>query len=267
MNNFLRKTSLVLPWVLLSQLNPLSQPSFASYASSRSSASRTPVVDATSEEGQARLARSTVRADFESLAYHFEAQTNHLLSGLASATIVLNALRASTYKRAPLPAKTAETLPPGVDPFYYRYTQKTFLDSDTDNAKTLQSGFGLRKYAKALRANRLTVQLRIADPSIEDTQIRKELISNLSQAGNYVIVNYNRVALGQPDGNAIAPLGAYDTRSDSFLVLDVNPSVAPWVWVKSKDLIAAMRARDSKENHGYVLISDSLSHGMRTASR
>ena len=47
-------------------------------------------------------------------------------------------------------------------------------------------------------------------------------------------------------------------RSDSFLVLDVNPSVAPWVWVKSRDLINAMRTRDSRENRGYVLVSDPL---------
>ena len=29
----------------------------------------------------------------------------------------------------------------------------------------------------------------------------------------------------------VAPLGAYDVVTDSFLVLDVNPAAAGWVWM------------------------------------
>jgi hypothetical protein len=255
MKAFLRATAAVLPFVLLSQIGV--------------AASGFPgmLVEVNSEEGQARLARATVRADFETLAYHFEAQTHHQLSGLASAAIVLNALRAGWYHRDPGPQKGASKLPAGVDPFYYRYTQQSFFESDRDNAKAVKSGFELRKYAKVLRANRLRVDLRIANESLSNAQIRSELITNLSEPGNYVIINYNRIALGQIGSGVMSPLGAYDERSDSFLVLDVDPSVAPWVWVKSSDLIAAMRTRDAKENRGYLLVSDSLGRGRNTASR
>ena len=37
---------------------------------------------------------------------------------------------------------------------------------------------------------------------------------------------------------------------------DVNPNRAPWVWVRSDDLIAAMRTFDTVENRGYLLVSE-----------
>ena len=38
--------------------------------------------------------------------------------------------------------------------------------------------------------------------------------------------------------------------------MDVNPNRAPWVWVRSADLIRAMRTFDTVENRGYLLISE-----------
>jgi hypothetical protein len=51
-----------------------------------------------------------------------------------------------------------------------------------------------------------------------------------------------------------SPLGAYDAQSDSFLVLDVNPSTAGWVWMPTSILVKGMRTFDTVENRGYVLI-------------
>ena len=61
---------------------------------------------------------------------------------------------------------------------------------------------------------------------------------------------------GQEGGGHISPLGAYDRASDSFLIMDVNPNRAPWVWVKAEALIGAMRTFDTVENRGYLLIRD-----------
>ena len=73
---------------------------------------------------------------------------------------------------------------------------------------------------------------------------------------DYVLVNYARKSLGQTGGGHISPLGAYDEASDSFLIMDVNPNRAPWVWVGADDLIGAMRTFDTVENRGYLLISE-----------
>jgi hypothetical protein len=55
-----------------------------------------------------------------------------------------------------------------------------------------------------------------------------------------VIVNYSRTALGQDGPGHISPLGAYDTDSDRFLILDVSRYKAPAVWVPAEQLFAAM---------------------------
>jgi len=80
------------------------------------------------------------------------------------------------------------------------------------------------------------------------------LVANLAHAGDYVIVNYRREAAGQEGGGHISPLGAYDAVSDSFLVLDVNPAAAGWVWMPTATLIKAMRTFDTVENRGYVVV-------------
>jgi hypothetical protein len=87
-----------------------------------------------------------------------------------------------------------------------------------------------------------------------EQDIRNELADNLKRRDNYVIVAYKRDAVGQRGGGHISPLGAYDSESDSFLVLDVNPSSADWVWMPSATLIRGMRTFDTVENRGYILI-------------
>jgi len=88
-----------------------------------------------------------------------------------------------------------------------------------------------------------------------DDSIRADLMQNLARPGDYVIVNYRREAVGQRGGGHISPLGAYDAASDSFLVLDVNPAAAGWVWMPAATLIKGMRSFDTVENRGYVLVA------------
>jgi hypothetical protein len=80
------------------------------------------------------------------------------------------------------------------------------------------------------------------------------LVENLKRRGDYVVVTYRRQAVGQQGGGHISPLGAYDPESDSFLVLDVNPASAGWVWMSTSTLIRGMRTFDTVENRGYILI-------------
>ena len=102
----------------------------------------------------------------------------------------------------------------------------------------------------------LAVTVRVVDGKADAEAIRREIARNLASPDDYVLVNYTRKALGQTGGGHISPLGAYDEASDSFLVMDVNPNRAPWVWVESADLIRAMRTFDTVENRGYLLISE-----------
>ncbi|HSD39210.1 MAG TPA: phytochelatin synthase family protein [Rhodocyclaceae bacterium] len=224
-----------------------------------------------SDEGMTRLARSAARADFAALANQFEAQSNAAFCGPTTAAIVLNAV----YGRSPdlprdrsrLGAADLKNIPAGFDPTIARFTQDNVIarsaktralvlgEPVTMNGKQIPDfGYQTRQFDEMLRANGLRTRLVIADGKTSDVDIRKELIDNLTQRGDFVIVTYSRRAVGQEGGGHISPLGAYDAASDSFLILDVNPSAAGWVWMPTATLIKGMRSFDTVENRGYIIV-------------
>ncbi len=230
-----------------------------------------------SAEGIRRLEQSQFKVDFFKLANHFESQSNKIFCGPTSAAIVLNALRIRQGK-IEIPQDTSlltmedrRHLPAGEwSPFYQRYTQNNvFFKSpksrqlvlgkpqvDTEGKSVKDVGFQLRQFGELLGAHGLAVTLRVVDDGLANAEIKNEMIANLKTAHDYVIVNYRRTVLKQKGGGHISPLGAYHQASDSFLILDVTPNKADWVWVKSGLLIAAMRTFDTLENRGYVLVKN-----------
>ena len=240
----------------------------------RSRPVRPDLVEWQSADSLDRLARSAHKTDFFPLSNHFVSQDNAIFGGPASSAIVLNALRLG--KRDGLPKDRASIakeemawLWPGADPFYGKYTpNNVFTDRAKSRLEVLGKpipikgvpksdfGFQLHQLAKLLRSHGLDVALRVVDDNADASEIRRELAENLASEDDYVLVNYSRTALGQPGGGHISPLGAYDEASDSFLLMDVDPSRAPWVWISADDLVAAMRTFDTVENRGYVMIAE-----------
>lgn len=226
-----------------------------------------------SPEGLARLARTRHKATFAALASHFEPQENRVFCGPASATIVLNALRVAEVQEpeaggGPIPDPSAGRCRASTG--CARYAQSTFFTAATDAVKTRHQvlgepvpgvgeadyGLQLRQLDGMLRAHGLRTAPRVVDEAASVALVRREIASALLDPGTFVIANYHRPRVGQPGGGHISPIGAYDPESDSFLVIDVNPDVAPWVWVPADALVAAMRTRDVVENRGYVLVSE-----------
>ena len=225
----------------------------------------------TSEEGAARLARAAAKTDFAALANQFEAQSNGAFCGPTTAAIVLNAARAGSRDlprdRSRLRADDLRYLPSGADLTVPRFTQDNVIDKGrktraqvlgepaTVNGREVRDfGYQLRQLDEMLRANGLTTRLTIVDDAKPEADIRTELAAQLERPGDYVIVNYRREAVGQRGGGHISPLGAYDAASDSFLVLDVNPAAAGWVWMPTATLVRGMRTFDTIENRGYILV-------------
>lgn len=227
-----------------------------------------------SEESMNRLSRSSHKMDFFPLSNHFVSQENKIFCGLASSAIILNALRLGQKKGLPQDKRSIEKkerswLPTGLNPFFEKYTSRNILNGQTKKrieilGKPIEIkgkmkkdyGLQLQQLAQVLRANQLRVTARIVNEAMDTEIIKKEIIKNLAAKNDFVLVNYSRKSLGQKGGGHISPLGAYDKKSDSFLIMDVNPNTAPWVWVKAKDLIEAMRTFDTIENRGYLLISE-----------
>ena len=244
------------------------------HATSGADARPAALVEWGSGESAERLSRSSHKTDFFPLSNHFISQDNAIFCGPVSSAIVLNALRLGKREGLPRDRQSiAEDelawLPPGADPFYGKYTPNNVLNDRTKTRLEVlgkpiliegdrRSDFGLQlgQLAQVLRSHGLEVVTRVVDDGADGAAIRREIAANLAAGDDYVLVNYARRALGQKGGGHISPLGAYDEGSDSFLVMDVNPNRAPWVWVRSDELIAAMRTFDTVENRGYLLVSD-----------
>lgn len=238
-----------------------------------------------SAEGMSRLEASQYKVDFFKLANHFESQHNKVFCGPTSAAIVLNALRVrnSTVK---IPQDESLLTPADWQyfssrtwsPVFERYTQNNvFIKSPksrelvlgeelidaqgkamTDNKGRMKKdrGFQLRQLGALLTAHNLNTKVRVVNQEMDADMIKTDMVANLKAPDDYVIVNYKRSVLSQPGGGHISPVGAYHKPSDSFLVMDVTPNKADWIWVKADVLLNAMRTFDTVENRGYLLVSE-----------
>lgn len=223
------------------------------------------------DDGLGRLARSTAKVDFPALSNQFEPQSNALFCGPTSAAIVLNSLLNGRpdlpRDRSRLRAEDLQHVPRNYDPTVPRFTQdsviakghktrtQVFGEPLTINGKQVNDfGYQIRQLDELLRAHGAATQMVIVDDKTTEQDIRHNLVENLKRRGDYVIVNYRRDAVGQRGGGHISPLAAYDADSDSFLVLDVNPASAGWVWMPTATLVKGMRTFDTVENRGYILV-------------
>ena len=233
-----------------------------------------PLIEWGSEESSDRLSRSLHKTDFFPLSNHFISQDNRIFCGPVSAAIVLNSLRLGSQRELPedrhsIAKDELVWLPEGYNPFFGKYTPNNVLNDRTkrrievlgrpirvDGIPKSDYGLQLRQLAQVMLAHQLDVTVRVVDDNVDSETVKQEIAANLAARGDFVLVNYARKSLGQEGGGHISPLGAYDESTDSFLIMDVNPNRAPWVWVKSEDLTSAMRTFDTVENRGYLLISE-----------
>lgn len=229
------------------------------------------LVPFSSEEGLARLVRSGAKVDFPALANQFEPQSNGAFCGPTTTAIVLNTVRGRSADlprdRSRLRPEDFTFAPAGFDPSVPRFTQDNVIGKGLktrsqvlgepvviNGKQTRDFGYQLRQLDELLHAHELATRLVIADDKQADVDIRRDLTQNLQRSGDYVIVNYRRVEVGQTGGGHISPLGAFDAESDSVLVLDVNPASAGWVWMPVAALIRGMRTFDTVEYRGYILV-------------
>lgn len=229
------------------------------------------LVPFSSEEGLARLVRSGSKVDFPALANQFEPQSNGAFCGPTTTAIVLNTVRGRSADlprdRSRLRPEDFTFAPAGFDPSVPRFTQDNVIGKGLKtrsqvlgepvlvNGKQIRDfGYQLRQLDELLRAHGLATTMVVVDDRQAEADIRRDLAQNLQRAGDYVIVNYRRVEVGQAGGGHISPLGAFDAESDSVLVLDVNPASAGWVWMPVALLIRGMRTFDTVENRGYILV-------------
>jgi hypothetical protein len=191
------------------------------------------LIAATAVEGRRLLADSLASADYAALTSTFEAQRRPAFCGVASSVAVLNALRPSVP----------------------RLTQASFFDDLPTELQVTFTGMTLQRLGELLRQHGAEVEIVFASDTSLDS-FRALARANLSRSGDYLLVNYERAALGQREGGHISPLAAYSDATDRFLILDVAAYRYPPTWVQAADLWGAMNTVDatSGRTRGFVTI-------------
>ena len=185
------------------------------------------LVDFDTEAGRALLASAECTADYPGLSRSWEAQELVSYCGVASGVTVLKALGQSA-------------------------NQFSFFNDDTDAVRSRMQvtlgGMSLPDLAGLLHARGVdTVILHGDQFTVEE--FRQLVASNLCREGDYMLVNYQREALGQGRVGHISPLGAYDRTSDRVLIMDTADYKYPFTWVPLPSLHAAMQERDASSGH------------------
>lgn len=196
-----------------------------------------------SHEGMNRLSRARCKLNWGNLAQNYRTQENPVICGPTTGAIVVNALHGTTI-RTWSPMAFAEHSRHIVPMAKFR----TELSSRSKGA-----GMTLSQMQQALVEFEGLIVSKHLVHCFEPRQ-KRLIVRYLSRPGRCVVVNYQRSKLGQNPGGHFSPLAAYDEVSDSFLILDTNPSNGPWVWVASLDLFSAMAEKDQNSYRGFLLI-------------
>ena len=207
------------------------------------------LIELDSTEGDQLLIASSARTDYVPLSIEFVTQDNLAYCGVASMVMVLNALD------VPAP----ET--PQYRNFFRIFTQDNIFDQPETRQViapevVARQGMTLQELGGLLASYPVDVSVRHgAEMTLEE--FRRAIVSNLSEANNYVLVNYLRRSLGQKGGGHISPIAAFHEESDRLLILDVARYRYSPIWVKVEDLWQATNTLDTTSNktRGLVLVS------------
>lgn len=232
-----------------------------------------------SDEGLRRLNRSTHKVDFHQLAHRFQPQINPLYCGIATTTILLNAIkipRGAAPSQEELEVEKPQVWGGGRIPFP-SYSQVTLLNEETDEVKprtlidlaniteentddekAFNPGLNLDQLRRIQEIYDLKAQLFYADKEPTDgvTLFRQEVKSALSDHDKFIVVNFVGTTIGTTTGGHISPLAAYDEETDSVLVLDVAGHKNPWYWSPVSHLYRAMHTKDGDSYRGWLVVQD-----------
>ena len=233
-----------------------------------------------SEAGKKLFERAKYKQDFFQLAQTYQPQINPLYCGIASSVMVLNALRLQKNTAPNQPELEVQTPKAfGASTFTFpSYSQLTFLNVDTDRVKprriielknitkenelnpsAFDPGVTLAQLQRLLEVYKTEVQLRYAFDA--NTQrgsrlFRETAKTVLADHERFLIVNFKGGRLGTTTGGHITPVVAYDSLSDSVLLMDVASHKNPWYWVPVPHLYQAMHTKDGDHYRGYIVVSD-----------
>jgi len=143
-------------------------------------------------------------------------------------------------------------------PFFSQQDFFRAIDPQVANAaKVSREGMTLDQLSAALGTFPVDVKKFHASDLTLD-QFRNLVRDTTARHDRFALLNFRRVEIGETGGGHWSPLAAYDTASDSALLLDVARYKYPAVWVPVAQLYAAAQAVDSVSglSRGLVIVSN-----------
>lgn len=203
-----------------------------------------PAIEFASAEGKKlfseALQNGTMEGFFKLISY-FQTQSEPAYCGLASLSMVLNALAIDPGRKWKGP---------------WRWFDESMLDCCEPLEKVKAEGITFGKVACLAHCAGANVQaIRTSQGTLED--FRQHVIRCTSSDDCHVITSYNRKAFGQTGTGHFSPIGGYHKGSDMALILDTARFKYPPHWVPLQLLWEAMNYEDPATGYprGFMLIS------------
>lgn len=168
------------------------------------------LVDLQSDEGKARFTSALCNNEadpFFPLVSNYQTQSHPAFCGLTTLSTVLNALQID---------------PKRVWSHPWRWFAESLLQCclNMDNVKKV--GVNIEQLATIASCQGATVHtFRHFDLEHTRQLIRKCMKHPSDQGFEFIVASYDRATLGQTGAGHFSPIAAYDSKSDSALVLDV----------------------------------------------
>ena len=206
-----------------------------------------------SSAGAQRLLQADYNRQYFAVQPFVDTQENLAFCGPASMAAVLNSL-----------PKEARPVAPQLKPFPY-FTQDTFFNQNTNTIKTreatLRSGLTLQQSTEMFRQFSVTADSFYGD-QLTESSFRDLITTALADSNTRLVVNFDRQVLGQLGRGHFSPVAAYDSATDSVLILDVAKFKYPPFWVTVADLLRAMNTidSDSGKSRGLIRVTAKTGH-------
>ncbi|KAK9281329.1 hypothetical protein L1049_004228 [Liquidambar formosana] len=203
-----------------------------------------PAIEFASPEGKKLFTEALERGNMEGffkLISYYQTQSEPAYCGLASISMVLNALAIDPGRKWKGP---------------WRWFDDSMLDCCEPLSKIKVEGISFGKVACLAHCNGAEVQaFRTNESTIDD--FRKYMISCTSSEDCHVITSYHRAHFKQTGTGHFSPIGGYHTGRDLVLILDVARFKYPPHWVPLTLLWQAMDTVDEATGHhrGFMVIS------------
>lgn len=140
----------------------------------------------------------------------------------------------------------------------WRWYHEDLLDCCRPLPYILKNGISMRELQCLAQCNGLACTATcISDSSIAlFRDIVVQLCGQLDPS-EYLVVNYDRKALGQTGSGHFSPIAAYETSRDMVLLYDVAQFKYPPHWVLLTDMVEAMQSVDPQtgQSRGYMVMS------------